>query len=107
MILGASAAAAAFEMLQGLLWAGCWGFPLLQHDCLCLTPAAASAAAVEAPFDELLERVSREELGDEVPRLPDGVEDADRRRDEQEDEGQHNVEAEVAQTAPTTAVLRG
>lgn len=62
-------------------------------------PAAAAAAAVEGALDELLEGLAGEELGNEVARLPDGVENAHGGRDDQDDEGEHHVEAEVAQAA--------
>ena len=62
-------------------------------------PAAAAAAAVEGALNELLEGFAGQKFCDEVTRLPDGVEDAHSGRDDQDDEGEHHIEAEVAQTA--------
>ena len=54
---------------------------------------------MEALLDELLEGVPGQELGDEVPGFPDGVDDPDSGSNEQDDEGQHHIEAEVAKAA--------
>lgn len=62
-------------------------------------PAAAAAAAVEGALNELLEGLAGQELRDEVARLPDGVEDAHGGRNDQDDECEHHIEPEVAQTA--------
>lgn len=60
---------------------------------------AAMAASMEALLDELLEGVTREDLCKQITRFPDWQENTNGRSQDEEDERQDHIEAEVAQAA--------